>query len=48
MNMKYKELVFKALKKNFKGLIDSGHAIEDKAYYVDELGLPEEYVEQFV
>jgi hypothetical protein len=48
MNMKYKELVFKALKKNFKELINSGHAIEDKAYYIDELGLPEEYVEQFV
>jgi hypothetical protein len=46
--MKYKELVLEALKKNFKELSNSGHAIEDKAYYVDELGLPEAYVDEFV
>ena len=46
--MKYKELVFKALKKNFKELSDSGHAIEDKDYYVNDLGLPEAYVDEFV
>jgi hypothetical protein len=43
-----KELVFKALKKNFKELSDSGHAIEDKDYYVNDLGLPEAYVDEFV
>ena len=43
-----KELVFKALKKNFKDLSDSGHAIEDKDYYVNDLGLPEGYVDEFV
>ena len=43
-----KELVFKALKKNFKDLSDSGHAIEDKDYYVNDLGLPEAYVDEFV
>jgi hypothetical protein len=43
-----KELVFKALKKNFKELSSSGHAIEPKDYYVDDLGLPEAYVDEFV
>ena len=46
--MKYKELVLEALKKNFKDLSDSGHAIEPKDYYVDDLGLPEAYVDEFV
>jgi len=46
--MKYKELVLEALKKNFKELSDSGHAIGDKDYYVNDLGLPEGYVDEFV
>jgi hypothetical protein len=46
--MKYKELVLEALKKNFKDLSDSGHAIEPKDYYVNDLGLPEGYVDEFV
>mgnify|MGYP003125876545 CR=1 FL=1 len=46
--MKYKELVLEALKKNFKELSNSGHAIEPKDYYVDDLELPEGYVDEFV
>jgi hypothetical protein len=46
-NNQIKKDVVKALQKNYKKLDDSGHAIIPPSFYVNKIGLPEEYVYQF-
>jgi len=48
MNKETKALIIKAIKKNLKELDDSGHAINKPSYYTDTLGLPSDYVKNFI
>ena len=41
-----KKDILKALQKNYKKLSDSGHDIIAPSFYIDKIGLPDEYVFQ--
>ena len=42
-----KKDIIKALQKNYKKLSDSGHSVMAPSFYIDKIGLPDEYVFQF-